>query len=111
MGRTLGRRGTGLMLALITAAILVTFVLATQNDGFGTGSHNGVDIATSELAMILMSLGAVLSLQFFLSLTRMGRWLRAAASNPSWQRYAAYRCGSSRVWCGSSARHWRPWPE
>ncbi len=98
-------RGTGLMLALITAAVLVTFVLATQSDGFGTGSHNGVDIATSELAMILMSLGAVLSLQFFLSLTRMGRWLRAAASNPSLAavRGIPVRVVSGVVWFIGSA--------
>ena len=97
-------RGTGLALALATVAAVVVFVLATQSDGFG-GAHDAVDIATGELLMILLSLGAVLSLQFFLSLTRMGRWLRAAASNPALAavRGIPVRVVSGVVWFIGSA--------
>ena len=97
-------RSTGLALALAAAAAAVIFVLATQNDGFGA-ERNALDIATGELIMILLSLGAVLGLQFFLSLTRMGRWLRAAASNPHLAavRGIPVRVVSSVVWFIGSA--------
>ncbi len=97
-------RGTGLVLALATVAAAVVFGLAIQSDGFGA-EHNALGIATGELGIILLSLGAVLGLQFFLSLTRMGRWLRAAASNPTLAavRGIPVRVVSGVVWFIGSA--------
>jgi len=97
-------RGTGAALGLATVAATVLFVLATLSDGFGA-DHKALNIATGELGMILLSLGAVLSLQFFLSLTRMGRWLRAAASNPALAavRGIPVRVVSNVVWFIGSA--------
>ncbi|MDE0669366.1 MAG: branched-chain amino acid ABC transporter permease [Acidimicrobiia bacterium] len=97
-------RGTGLALAAAAVAAAVVFGLATRFDGFGA-AHDSLDIATGELAMILLSVGAVLGLQFFLSLTRMGRWLRAAASNPDLAavRGIPVRVVSSVVWFIGSA--------
>ena len=97
-------RTTGLTLAAGAVAVAVLFGLSTANDGFGA-EHNALDIAVGELVMILLSLGAVLGLQFFLSLTRMGRWLRAAASNPALAavRGVPVRVVSSVVWFIGSA--------
>ncbi|MCY4104982.1 MAG: branched-chain amino acid ABC transporter permease [bacterium] len=103
-GELWAARGTGVTLALAAVAAAVVLGLSTRSDGFGA-QHDALVIATGELGMILLSLGAVLSLQFFLSLTRMGRWLRAAASNPALAavRGIPVRVVSSVVWFIGSA--------
>jgi len=71
------------------------------------GSHEilGASISTGELLIIGLATMSVIGLQMFLSLTRVGRWLRASASNPELAalRGVPVRMVSSVVWFISSA--------
>lgn len=90
----------GLMIAIFGTGVEIYPV------SFG-GSHEifGASISTGELVIIGLAAASVIGLQLFLSLTRVGRWLRASASNPELAalRGVPVRLVSSVVWFISSA--------
>ncbi len=106
--------GTVLLFTSIGVAFLLYGVMIAI---FGTGveiypvsfggSHEifGASISTGELVIIGLATASVVGLQLFLSLTRVGRWLRASASNPELAalRGVPVRMVSSVVWFISSA--------
>lgn len=71
----------GYTLGAITAASLILFIVSAVTHGLGANSDS-LHINVGELLIIVVSLGLVIVLRLFLGLTRLGRWLRAAASNP-----------------------------
>jgi neutral amino acid transport system permease protein len=74
--------------------------------GFGTNyEFGGASISFGELVIIVLATASILGLQGFLTFTRMGRWLRASASNPELAavRGVPVRLVSSVVWFISSA--------
>ena len=92
------------ILYLFTLASLSLFIAAVTTDGFGT-KPDALRISPVDLIMIILPLGSVIGLRLFLGLTRLGRWLRAAASNPSLAsvRGVPVKKVSSVVWFISSA--------
>ncbi len=95
---------TGLTLAALTLASLVLFIVSATTDGMGA-NPDSLNIKMGEFLMIVLSLGSVIALRLFLGFTRVGRWLRAAASNPGLAsvRGVPVRTVSAVVWFISSA--------
>lgn len=106
--------GTVLLFTSIGLAFLlygtIIAVFGTEVEIFPTGfggNHEiaGASISTGEIVIVALSVGSIGGLQAFLSFTRIGRWLRAAASNPELAavRGVPVRVVSSVVWFISSA--------
>ena len=91
-------------LYLFTLTSLSLFIAAVATSGLGAKSDS-LRISPGDLIMSILPLGSVIGLRLFLGLTRLGRWLRAAASNPGLAsiRGVPVRTVSSVVWFISSA--------
>lgn len=89
---------------LITLTSLSLFIVAVATNGLGA-KPDSLRISPSDLIMTTLPLASILGLRSFLGLTRLGRWMRAAASNPSLAsvRGIPVRTVSSVVWFISSA--------
>lgn len=90
----------GLIIAIFGTSVEIFPVRFGTNHKIGSAS-----ISTGELVIIALATGSILGLQGFLTLTRVGRWLRAAASNPELAavRGVPVRAVSAVVWFLSSA--------
>ena len=95
---------SGYTLGAFTAASLTLFIVAVATHGMGANSDS-LNIRVGELLIVVVPLVLVIALRLFLGLTRLGRWLRAAASNPGLAsvRGVPVKKVSAVVWFISSA--------